>query len=236
MIRPTIGLPELGKDLFSLYLQHKYVSCLDRAGASVQWLVSAASPETLSETVESALTRCQGFLFPDGPDIQPKLYGQLRQPGSEKSNEARDNFEMALLLAALEAEKPVFCINRGMLLLNVAFGGTLYQDLKSRQQCEHFDFWHRSVAAHPVELDPDSFLAKQLKTDVLTVNSIHRQAIDNLGKRLWICADSPDGFPEALEMEDYPFCLAVQWNPEFMTRKTPVQRKLFQGFVDACRK
>ena len=165
-----------------------------------------------------------------------KLYGQLRQPGSEKSNEARDNFEMALLLAALEAEKPIFCINRGMLLLNVALGGTLYQDLKSRQQCEHFDFWHRSVAAHPVELDPDSFLAKQLKTDVLTVNSIHRQAIDNLGKRLWICADSPDGFPEALEMEDYPFCLAVQWNPEFMTRKTPVQRKLFQGFVDACRK
>ena len=77
MIRPTIGLPELGKDLFSLYLQHKYVSCLDRAGAAVQWLVTAASPETLSETVESALTRCQGFLFPDGPDIQPKLYGQL---------------------------------------------------------------------------------------------------------------------------------------------------------------
>lgn len=78
--------------------------------------------------------------------------------------------------------------------MNVALGGTLYQDLKSRQQCEHFDFWHRSVAAHPVELDPDSFLAKQLKTDVLTVNSIHRQAIDNLGKRLWICADSPDSF------------------------------------------
>lgn len=236
MIRPAIGIPELGKDLFSLYLQRTYVSCLERAGASVQWLETGASPEAALENVESALNKCQGFLFPDGPDLQPELYGQLRQPGSGKPNEARDHFEMALLLAALEAGRPVFCINRGMLLLNVAFGGTLYQDLPSRQQYEHFDFWHRSMATHPVELDPESLLAKLFATDILTVNSIHRQAIDSLGKRLWICADSPDGFPEALEMEEYPFCLAVQWNPEFMTRKTPVQKRLFQKFVEACRK
>ena len=66
------------------------------------------------------------------------------------------------------------------------------------------------------------------------MNSLHHQAVDTVGSGLWIAADSPEGFPEAVEIENYPFSLAIQWHPEYMTR-VPAQQRLFQGFVDACR-
>jgi len=232
MIYPAIGIPALGTNLFCRYAQQKYSHCLRQAGA----VAHLFTPRASEEAVAQALSCCDGFLFPDGPDIQPELYGQTSQVGTGKPDQVRDAFELRLLKGALEAGKPIFCICRGMHLLNVAFGGTLYQNIKVRQQYEHFDFWHRATATHPVELDSDSLLAKWSSSDILTVNSIHRQAVDTLGEGLWIAADSPDGFPEALEMEDYPFCLAVQWNPEYMTRRTPVQRLLFQKFAEACRK
>ena len=94
---------------------------------------------------------------------------------------------------------------------------------------------HRATATHPVEIDPDSFLAYLLDTDTLSVNSLHHQAADEIGEGLWIPADSPEGFAEALELEDYPFCLAVQWHPEYMAGRTPSQQRLFQALVDACR-
>lgn len=244
-MNPTIGVPMLGKDLPSRYMQQKYSACLRRAGAFVQVL----RPEAASEELAAAISRCRGFLFPDGPDIGPGLDGQAQEPEAEAGAAdggqalardsvalARDSFELSLLGVALADRKPLFCINRGMLLLNVAFGGSLYQDIKLRQQYQHFDFWHRAAATHPVEVDGDSILARLFSTDILTVNSIHRQAVDNLGQGLWIAAGSPDGFPEALEIEGYPFCLAVQWNPEYMVRRTPLQGRLFREFVEECKK
>ena len=122
-----------------------------------------------------------------------------------------------------------------MQLLNIAFGGTLMQDIHLKQEYQHADPLHRATATHPVEIDPDSFLAYLLDTDTLSVNSLHHQAADEIGEGLWIPADSPEGFAEALELEDYPFCLAVQWHPEYMAGRTPSQQRLFQALVDACR-
>ncbi len=231
MLYPRIGLPKLGSDLYCLYMQYKYVHCLRKAGAQVEILAPDISVEYMAGMIE----RCDGSLFPGGPDIQPKLYGKDVEQGCGKPDLMRDAFESALLGAALEVGKPLFCICRGMQLLNVVLGGTLYQDIKPRQQCKHWDFWNRASASHSVELDTDSLLSGILEADAASVNSIHHQAVDDLGKRLWIAADSPDGFPEALEIEDYPFCLAVQWHPEHMAARTPAQQKLFRAFVDACR-
>ncbi len=147
----------------------------------------------------------------------------------------RDEFELALLQAALDAQKPIFCIGRGMQLLNVALGGTLIQSIRFYQEYQHADPLHRSTATHPVDLDPESLLSWILDTDTLAVNSLHHQAVDDLGKGLLISADSPEGFPEGLELAGYPFCLAVQWHPEYMAPRTPAQQKLFQAFTDACR-
>lgn len=231
MIYPTIGIPALGTDPLHRYLQYRYTRCLRQAGAEVSILPLDPSPRAL----EAAIAGCAGFLFPGGPDIQPVLYGQLAQPGYGAADRKRDAFELSLLHDVLSAEKPLFCIGRGMQLLNVAFGGTLIQDVKPRQEYAHMDVFHLSYATHPVEVDPDSLVGKLLDTDTVTVNSLHHQAPDDIGEGLWIAASSPEGFPEALELEGYPFCLAVQWHPEHMTRHTPLQQELFTAFVGACR-
>ncbi len=232
MIYPTIGIPRLGSDLYCEYMQYKYVQCLRKAGAVVQIL-----PQKIdADYIAGIVTQCDGLVFPGGPDIQPALYGKEVESGCGKPDRMRDAFELPLLKSALEAGKPLFCICRGMQLLNVALGGTLYQDIKPRQKCRHSDFWHRATATHSVELDTDSLVSGILGSDTASVNSIHHQAVDDLGKGLWVAAASPDGFPEALEIEEYPFCLAVQWHPEHMAIRTPAQQKLFLAFTEACRK
>lgn len=231
MLYPTVGVPIIGKSLFHRYLQYKYTRPLQRARASIQLLM----PDTSAQAMSDAISHCTGFLFPGGPDIRPELYGQTRQPGCGKPEPMRDAFELQLLRLAIEARKPLFCIGRGMQLLNVAFGGTLIQDIRLKQEYPHMDFANRSSATHPIELDPDSLVSHVLGSDAVTVNSLHHQAADTIGEGLWIAADSPEGYPEALEIDDYPFCLAVQWHPEHMAAGTPVQQKLFQAFVDACR-
>lgn len=231
MLYPTIGVPFMGTDLFCRYQQYKYTRCLRRAGAVVQVLM----PGTPPEAVPAAVSRCAGFLFPGGPDIRPDLYGQKPQAGCGKPDLVRDAFELPLLNAVLAAGKPLFCIGRGMQLLNVAFGGTLIQDMKGKQEYPHMDFANRASATHPIELDPDSLVSRLLASDAVTVNSLHHQAADTIGEGLWIAADSPEGFPEALEIDGYPFCLAVQWHPEYMAAGTLVQQKLFMAFAEACR-
>lgn len=231
MIYPTIGIPALGTDPLHHYLQYRYTRCLHQAGAQTSILPLDPSPRML----QAAIERCDGFLFPGGPDIQPVLYEQLAAPGCGAADRKRDAFELSLLHDVLSAGKPLFCIGRGMQLLNVAFGGTLIQDIKPRQEYAHMDPFHRTYATHPVEVDTDSLLGKLLGTDTVTVNSLHHQAPDDIGEGLWIAASSPEGFPEALELEGYPFCLAVQWHPEHMTRHTPLQKELFTAFVAACR-
>ena len=231
MLYPTIGIPFMGTGIFRRYDQYQYTRCLQRAGATVQTLALHA----FSGAVDAALEKCDGFLFPGGPDIRPDRYGQKPQPGCQKPDPVRDTFELQLLDVVLAARKPLFCIGRGMQLLNVAFGGTLIQDITDKQEYPHMDFANRASATHPIELDPDSLVSRLLGSDAVTVNSLHHQAADTIGEGLWIAADSPEGFPEALEIEDYPFCLAVQWHPEYMAARTLVQQKLFQAFADACR-
>ena len=231
MIYPVIGVPLTGRGILNSYMQYKYTRCLKRAGAFVRIL----APETGEEAVLKALSQCAGFLFPGGPDIRPELYGQSPQITCKKPDPARDDFELRLLVAALKARRPILCIGRGMQLLNVAFGGTLVQELKGKQEYPHQDFFNRYSATHPIELDPDSLGSRVLGTDAVTVNSLHHQAADIIGEGLWIAADSPEGFPEALEIDDYPFCIAVQWHPEYMAAGVPIQQRLFAALVEACR-
>lgn len=231
MLYPTIGLPMMGQSIFRHAAQYPYIRCLRRAGAAPRILPLIDSPEALN----AALEQCDGFLFPGGPDIQAERYGQKRLVICDEPDLRRDAFEFTLLGAALELKKPLFCIGRGMQLLNVALGGTLLQTTRFQQEYQHYDPLHGSTATHPVDLDPEGLLADLLDADTAAVNSLHHQAVEEPGEGLWISADSPEGFPEALQLDGYPFCLAVQWHPEVMAFRTPAQQRLFQAFVDACR-
>lgn len=233
MLYPKIGVPMFPRHPIGRLMQYSYDHCLKRAQAAM-WILKW-TPYTQEKLIETALETCDGFLFPGGPDIGAEFYGQASLSGGRATDSERDAFELALLRAVLEAEKPIFCIGRGMQLLNVIYGGTLLQNMKSKQEYPHYDIWHLTTATHPVELDSYSLLSDILHTDTLSVNSLHHQTVENVGEGLLAVSDSPEGFAEALEIEAYPFCLAVQWRPEYMALRAPEQQRLFQAFVDACR-
>lgn len=181
-----------------------------------------------------------GVLFAGGEDVDPGLYGEQKKYGSVEVNRARDQFEMMLLDRALDRHLPILGICRGLQVINVRFGGTLYQDLASDTTPE---FEHRQTAAgkarsditHAVTVtEPGSLLAAAVPASC-RVNSIHHQAIKRLGHGLKVTAHSEDGLVEAVEAaDDYPFLLAVQWHPEEIADR-PEQQRIFEQFVAKCR-
>ena len=179
-----------------------------------------------------------GILLAGGEDVDPEIYGERVKYNSVKTNRARDDFEMALLQNGLRLRLPVLGICRGIQLINVQFGGTLYQDLKSDTALEvdHKQEGSRSATKHSVTVtEPDSVL-HGFFTGMCQVNSLHHQAIRRLGRGLKVTAHSEDELDEAVELaEEYPFFLAVQWHPEEMVSDHPEQFKIFQAFIARCR-
>jgi putative glutamine amidotransferase len=179
-----------------------------------------------------------GVLFAGGKDINPKYYQEaVKYPGLLQIDEKRDAFEFELFDRAYRHGLPILGICRGLQLINVKFGGTLYQDLNSeaRVEHEHMQSAPRREPTHSVTLtDPESRLGETFKGSC-PVNSLHRQAIKRLGRGLKVTAHSEDGLVEAVESAHaYPFLMAVQWHPEEMVER-PESRKLFEKFVAKCR-
>ena len=148
MAAAIIGIPLMGKSLIRKYMQNKYIQCLHKAGAQVKVL----NPVPDAAIIDQYLEECDGFLFPGGADINPKLYGREIQQGCGKTNPVRDDFELPLIIATLAAHKPVLCICRGMQLLNIAQGGTLTQDIKTMQTYNHADFFSQIWFYTPCEI------------------------------------------------------------------------------------
>ena len=226
---PVIAIPQMGTDLFRKYMKSKYVQSLERAGAQVLWI----ELDDMDKAIEEALG-CDGLLLPGGADIDPKLYGQTASEKCGKPNEKRDAAEPKILEAFLKTDKPIFGICRGVQLLNVYMGGTLLQDIRDTQKYKHSDFLSRAKSIHPISIEKGSRLYDILGAETAQVNSLHHQAIDKVGDGLKVTAKCGDGFVEALELEGHPFCVAVQWHPEHMSKKSEEQRKLFSAFVSAC--
>lgn len=179
-----------------------------------------------------------GILFTGGEDVDPALYEESVEHDNVKVNRARDDFEMALLDRGLRSRLPILGICRGVQMINVKFGGTLYQDLKSDTALErdHKQQGSRSETTHSVTVTEPNSLLKESFTGMCRVNSLHHQAIKRLGHGLKVTAHSEDGLDEAVELaEDYPFFLAVQWHPEEMFSEHAEQRKIFEQFVAHCR-
>ena len=224
-MKPVIAMPKLANDPFRIYMKSKYVFSLRASGARVRWI----RPEN-TDANRKALLECDGLLMPGGVDIEPARYGQETDEKCGKIDLARDAAEWWMLEAFLPTEKPVLGICRGIQMLNVFQGGTLHQHIEN-----HSDFKSRSTGCHPVSVIPGSRLEEILGVSRFTVNSLHHQAVDSLGTDLEAAAVSEDGIVEAVVHKNHPFCLGVQWHPEHMRRKDPLQRKLFSFFAEACR-
>lgn len=175
-----------------------------------------------------------GIIFTGGADINPACYGE--EPLKEVSGiaPAKDEYELGLFGKAYERKMPIFGICRGNQLINVALGGSLYQDINS-QIPGSFGHYPKDTPEdelyHSVKLVEGSKLHGIMGADRLQVNSFHHQAIRTLGKNLVVTAVSKDNIIEAVESTEDRYLLGVQWHPECLTKRYEIFLKLFSRFV-----
>ena len=198
-----------------------------------------AFPDDVSKVDQLAQDYVQlidGLMLPGGPDVDPTFYGEEPHPKIGMTLYQKDRFEIALIKAALAADKPIFGICRGIQIMNVAMGGTLYQDLESQYpelKIQHPQATLGQFATHHVELTAGSKLAKLYGQSTIKVNSRHHQAVKAVGKGLKVTAVAPDGVIEGMESTDTDLFLGVQWHPENMwQQEDPQQLVVFQDFLD----
>ena len=190
-----------------------YASSIIKAGALPMLIPSTLDEETIRSTVE----RIDAILIPGGGDICPSLYGEEEREYTLSPNKGNDIFQMKAIAEALRQGKGI-C--RGLQVLNVFFGGTLYQDIgKERQKSlrhSHLDI--PEGYAHSISITEGSFLYEAVKEKKMEVNSLHHQGIKTLGAGLAATAESPDGLVEAIENRGNRI-MAVQWHPEALVMK-----------------
>lgn len=171
-----------------------------------------------------------------GEDVDPAAYGAAPSPHLQETDPRRDAFELALVRHALARELPVLAICRGIQVLNVALGGTLWQDLAhERPGSASHDEWHdRARRVHGVRIRAGSRLHAALGVTTLEVNSIHHQAVRDVGAGLVVTAEADDGVIEGVELPGAAWVAGVQWHPEELAEASRADAGLFAALVDAA--
>ena len=232
MEKPIIGVTPLwDEEKNSYWMLPGYLEGLEEAGAIPIILPLAADGADIAQLADL----CDGFLFTGGQDVAPQLYGEAMKPTCGELCPARDTLEQELLNRALEQDKPILGICRGLQILNVTLGGTLYQDLPTEHpsEIEHSMKPPYDQAAHTVRILPDTPLAALLQKQELGVNSCHHQAIRSLAPSLVEMARSTDDLIEAMYLPGKTFVWGVQWHPELSFRTDEDSRKMFMALVTA---
>jgi putative glutamine amidotransferase len=237
---PLIGIPcafqepqdELGKGASAV--PQSYLRTLEMAGGA-PWLIPITGRES---TLRALYAHLDGLLLVGGVDVDPARYGESPHPALGKVDAQRDWVELTLTPWALADGLPLLGICRGIQTLNVVAGGSLWQDVAAqapgalrhpRQEGEPYN-----RLTHPVRLTPDSRLANILGDLELAVNSLHHQAVKEVGAGLRVTARAPDGMIEGLEGDGAAWVVGVQWHPEWLLDDDPRMKRLFEAFVAAC--
>ncbi|WP_412988888.1 gamma-glutamyl-gamma-aminobutyrate hydrolase family protein [Pediococcus siamensis] len=192
-------------------------------------------PYTQPELAGQLVTTFDGLLIPGGPDVDPTFFGEEPIPEIGRTYYKRDAFEIALIKAALAQNKPIFGICRGIQIINVAMGGTVFQDLGVQDptcRIRHAQVAPGDFPTHHITLDAHSRLTSILKTKRAYVNSRHHQAVRKVAAGLQVTAQSDDQVIEAVESTQNNNVVGVQWHPENMWQEFPEQLNLFKDLVD----
>jgi putative glutamine amidotransferase len=233
------------------FLPHKSIQYLEQSVAN--WIMSGevlafmipemslASPHfPKALRVKHYVDSLDGLLLQGGADMSPKSYGEQPMNPLWAGDEIRDAYEIELFHEFVTQGKPVFGICRGHQVINVALGGSLFQDIAT--QCgpgHHRDEAKYDKCFHDLKILPGTWLARLYPgVEATRINTIHHQAVNRLGEGLVVEAVSePDGLVEALRWEGHSFVMGVQWHPEFMDPKDPDlfdSRPLLRAFLAAC--
>lgn len=209
-----------------------YASAVESSGG-----IPVILPYTESEkTIENFVDICDGILFSGGCDIEPKYYGEQPTALCGAPQSYRDELEFAMFRKAFAIGKPILGICRGAQLINVALGGTLYQDIPSEVNTE---ILHRQAEStfspsHSVRIEKGTPLFALIENERMIANSFHHQAIKKLAETLRAMAFADDGIIEAIYAPDYSYLRAYQWHPERLSLQDANNKRIFDEFIQAA--
>jgi putative glutamine amidotransferase len=221
----------------AVFLYTSYIRALEQIGLAPVLITPAHSPASIA----SLLDACCGLVLTGGEDVDPSRYGEKPSPALGATLPARDDMEFSALDCALRLDMPIFGICRGCQVMNVHFGGSLYQDIDTERPGHllHAPLAPWGQRTHEASVLKDSLLHRIVGADLLKINSFHHQAVKELGQGLRVVARAEDGLVEAIEHESRDWVLGVQWHPERGEAEAPdndPDRRLFAGFQEAVRR
>jgi len=240
-MKPLIGITATPQDIaFDHGVFHRH--CLsDTYSRSI--IASGGIPVIIPSAIEdvgSLFDTLDGIVFSGGGDLDPSLFGADRHPETDGIDAERDAFELAAAREAVARDIPTLGICRGIQVINVALGGTLFQDIDSEvpsaiEHRQHKEGKDRDDLGHLVSLAPGAHpLRDILGKDSLQTNSFHHQAVKVPAHELEVIATTADGIIEAMWYPGMRFGLAVQWHPEMLSTNYGDHAKIFAAFVSAA--
>lgn len=232
--KPLIGITtgyDYNKN--NLYLNQGYFEGIYQSGG-----IAIAIPPTMDGAILSEfINLCDGFLISGGPDVDGKHYGEGNMPCNGDISPLRDFAELYLIKQAIEKDLPLLGICRGIQVMNVAMGGTLYQDIytqnKEKSLLQHSQHAPTGYPTHDILIESQSWVWKSFqKKETGRVNTFHHQAVKDLGAGFEVTARATDGIIEAIERKNSRFSVGVQWHPELMWQDNREFLNLFGCFVE----
>jgi putative glutamine amidotransferase len=206
-----------------------YIEGITRSGGVA--IMIPPQPMTKAEA-RDIISSLDGLMLCGGRDIESSRYGQAPHSEAEEPDQLRDELEEQLLSAAIEAELPFLGICRGAQMLNINRGGTLIQHLPDLVGDNRYQKGNAEFNSAEVKVESNSILGSLVGSAVSNAALYHHQGIDQVGEGLIVSAKTEDGIIEAIELEDHPFGVAVQWHPE----QTLEDLRIFEGLIQAAKK